>query len=85
MKSVTYSEARETLAEQMRRVCEDRAPMMITRRNDESVVLMSLEDYEALEETAHLLRSPRNARRLLKAIERLERGEGTERSLDEGE
>jgi antitoxin YefM len=81
MKAITYTAAREGLAAAMDQVCQDRAPMIITRNRDQAVVLMSLDDYEELEETAHLLRSPANARRLLEAIQSLEGGRGTERKL----
>ena len=60
----------------MDQVCRDRAPVVITRDRDQAVVMMSLDDYEELEETAHLLRSPTNARRLLAAIQSLESGKG---------
>jgi len=60
----------------MGKVCSDHAPVVITRGPGHSVVMLSLEDYEALEETAYLLRSPNNARRLVEAIYELERGEG---------
>jgi antitoxin YefM len=62
-------------------VCRDHAPVIVTRKKNDSVVIMSLEDYEALEETAYLLRSPKNARRLMEAIAELEEGGGTEREL----
>lgn len=81
MKAITYTAARERLADTMQRVCEDRAPVVITRRRDQAVVMMALEDYEALAETAYLLRSPRNAKRLRDAVEQLRRGKGTERKL----
>ena len=81
MLSLSYTQARATLARTMTRVCQDRAPVLITRQNEESVVMMSLSDYESLEETAHLLRSPRNARRLLESIEQLEAGRGSEHAL----
>ncbi len=55
--------------------------MIITRRRDQAVVMMALEDYAALEETAYLLRSPRNARRLREAVGQLRQGKGTERKL----
>jgi antitoxin YefM len=82
MKAITYTAAREGLAATMDRVCRDRTPVIITRNRDQSVVLMSLDDYHELEETAHLLRSPANARRLLAAIQQLESGKGRARSLD---
>jgi antitoxin YefM len=81
MKTKTYTEAREKLSDIIEKVCEDHDPMIITKRRDKAVVLMSLEDYESLEETAYLLRSPRNARRLLESIKQLEEGRGTERDL----
>lgn len=81
MKTITYTAVRESLANTMQRVCEDHAPIVITRRRDQAVVMMALEDYEALEETAYLLRSPRNARRLREAVSQLRQGKGTERKL----
>ncbi len=81
MKAITYTAAREGLASTMDQVCQDRAPVVITRNRDQAVVMMSLDDYEELEETAHLLRSPKNARRLLAAIQSLESGKGKARKL----
>jgi len=81
--AITYTTARANLASTMDRVCEDHEPLIITRNGERSVVMLSLEDYKALEETAQLLRSPRNARRLLAAIEQLESGQGSERELVE--
>ena len=83
MKAITYTAARENLASTMDRVCEDRAPVTITRSGKgQAVVLLSLEEYEQLEETAHLLRSPTNAKRLMASIENLNRGKGKERKID---
>ena len=83
MNTITYSDARANLAKTMDKVCDDHAPIVVTRKNAQSVVLLSLEDFEALEETAFLLRSPKNARRLLESIAELQRGEGTTRDLVE--
>lgn len=83
MKAFSYTAARENLASTMDQVCNDCDPVIITRKRNKSVVLLSLEDYESLEETAYLLRSPANARRLLEAIRSLENGEGIERELIE--
>jgi len=83
MKAITYTAARERLAATMQRVCEDHAPVVITRRRDQAVVMLALDDYEALEETAYLLRSPRNARRLRDAVAQLRDSKGTERKLPE--
>jgi antitoxin YefM len=65
----------------MEKVCDDHSPVIITRKAARPVIMMSLDDYEALEETAYLLRSPKNARRLLESIVQLEAGKGTEREL----
>jgi antitoxin YefM len=65
----------------MENVCKDHAPVIVTRKKTDSVVIMSLEDYEALEETAYLLRSPKNTRRLIESITQLEEGQGSEREL----
>ena len=68
------------------KVCNDHAPVIITRKSESPVVMISLEDYQAMEETAYLLRSPANARRLLESIVELEAGNGAERdSLNEGD
>ena len=83
MKAMTYTAARENLADTMQRVCEDHDPVVITRRRDQAVVMIAMEDFEALEETAYLLRSPRNASRLRNAVEQLRAGKGTERKLPE--
>ena len=81
MDTITYTTVRANLADTMDRVCEDHAPIIITRSKEKSVVMMSLDDYNALEETAYLLRSPKNARRLLESIAELETDNGTERKL----
>lgn len=83
MKAITYTTARQNLAKTMEEVCKDHTPVIVTRKKNESVVIISLEDYEALEETAYLLRSPRNTKRLIEAIVQLEDGKGTERELVE--
>ena len=81
MKAISYTAARENLAATMDQVCNDRDPVVITRKRDQAVVLLSLEDYESLEETAYLLRVPANAKRLQAAMESLESGGGVEREL----
>ena len=83
MKTITYTAARENLATTMQRVCEDHDPVVVTRRRDQAVVMMSMEDYASLEETAYLLRSPKNARRLREAVDQLRSGNGSERELPE--
>lgn len=81
MDAISYTAARQNLAKTMERVCENHEPIIITRNNESSVVMMSLEDFNALEETAYLLRSPKNAKRLLESIAHLESGEGKEQEL----
>jgi antitoxin YefM len=81
--AISYSTARANLANTMNRVCEDHEPLIITRNGQQSVVMLSLEDFTALEETAYLLRNPANAKRLLAAMEQLGAGHGVERKLVE--
>ena len=81
MKTITYSRTRQHLAEVIDAVSDDRAPVLITRQNGKPVVMMSLDDYNALEETAYLLRSPKNAKRLMASVEQLRNQGGTVREL----
>lgn len=82
MSTISYSAARESFAETMDRVCDNHQPIVVTRQKQRSVVILSLEDYESLNETAYLLRSPANARRLLAATQRLDSRKGRSRKLD---
>jgi antitoxin YefM len=81
--AISYTAARANLAKTMEKVCNDHTPVIITRKSESPVVMISLEDYRAIEETAYLLRSPTNARRLLESIDELEAGKGTQRDLVE--
>ena len=81
MDAITYTTARANLAATMDRVCDDHEPIIITRNSQQAVVMMSLDDFKALEETSYLLRSPKNARRLLESMASLEAGKGKERNL----
>lgn len=83
MDAITYTKARANLAQTIDSVCENHEPLIITKKNDRSVVLLSLEDYQALEETSYLLRNPENAKRLLDSMNELDSGGGTERTLAE--
>jgi len=83
MKAITYTAARENLASTMNGVCNDHDPVIITRNRDQAVVMMSLEDYESLQETAYLLRSPANVRRLFESIAELKGVGGFTKSLVE--
>lgn len=72
MESISYTSARSNLAKTMDQVCNDHVPVAITRKGQGVVVMISMDDYQALEETAYLLRSPKNARRLMNAVTELE-------------
>ncbi|VTR77880.1 type II toxin-antitoxin system Phd/YefM family antitoxin [Cellulomonas hominis] len=81
MRTMSYTESRAHYAEVLDSVVNDREEVVITRANREPVVIVSLEDFESLRETAYLMRSPANARRLLDAMERLEGGAGESHDL----
>jgi len=83
MESISYTSARSNLAKTMEQVCDDHSPIAITRKGEGAVVMMSMDDYQALEETAYLLRSPKNTRRLIESIGELEGGQGIEKELIE--
>ena len=83
VRSVSYSEARDRLASLWDEVVRERDALRITRRGAEAVVLVPADEYDGLVETAHLLRSPANAARLLAALERARLAEGTPKTLDE--
>ncbi len=83
MKTMSYSESRAKYAETLDSVVNDREEVVITRAGHEPAVIVSLADYQSLKETAYLLRSPENARRLVTAIERLESGGGAQHELAE--
>lgn len=85
MKTMSYTESRARYAEVLDRVTNDREEVVITRSGHEPVVIVSLADYESLRETAYLMRSPVNARRLLDAMERLESGRGKHHDLVESD
>lgn len=81
--AITASQARKELFPLIEKVNEDRVPIEITSKRG-NAVLMSADEYAAWEETAHLFRSPANARRLVDAAEAVQRGETTEHPLDRG-
>lgn len=83
MDVLTYSDTRARLKEVMDKVIEDRAPIVVTRRRGEAVVMVSLAEWQAMEETRHLLSTKANARRLADAIEQLDAGRGLEHTLQE--
>lgn len=81
MKTMSYTESRAKYAEVLNAVVEDREEVVITRAGHDPVVIVALADFESMRETAYLMRSPANARRLLDAMERLEAGDGEPRDL----
>jgi len=83
MTAITYTAARENLATTMDRVCSDHDPVIITRNRDQAVVMLSLDDYESLQETVYLLRSPANTKRLLASIDSLNRGKGVKKRIED--
>ena len=83
MGHVSYTELRQNLKKHLDSVCESRAPLMVTRQNGEPVVVLSLTEYESLEETLHLLRDPLNAERLLQSVRQAEEGKLIEHDVDE--
>jgi antitoxin YefM len=83
MDVLTYSDTRANLKDVLDRVVENRSPVVIARKRGESVVMVSLADWTAMEETLYLSSSPRNAKRLAEAIAELDAGQGTERDLIE--
>jgi antitoxin YefM len=84
MNVMTYTQARKNFAQTMNRVCQDHAPLIITRQAEEPVVMISLKDYNAIEATLYLFRSPQNAQRLVDAFQQAERKEFLKKRLIEG-
>jgi antitoxin YefM len=72
MDAISYTAARSNLAKTMKQVCVDHAPIIITRASAQPVVMLSLEDFQAMQETNYLMKSPKNAKRLLEAIDEIE-------------
>ena len=83
MRIISYTAAGSNLATTVEQVCNDHAPMAITRKGEGAVVMISIDNYQALEETAYLLRSPKNTRRLIAAMAELDDGESQETGLFE--
>lgn len=83
MEITTYTNFRQNLKSFLDKVFSDHSPLFVTRSNGEDVVVMSKSDYESMQETFYLLKSPENAARLLKGIEEFEKGLGEEKQLFE--
>lgn len=81
MNVITYSDARASLRQTIDKVCEDHTPTVITSQNNDAVVMISLADYNSMQETLHLVSSPANARRLHKSIAQLRAGGAKPRGL----
>jgi antitoxin YefM len=81
MNAISYTAARNNLAKTMDKVNDDHAPVLITRQNGSPAVLIALDDFHAYEETAYLMTSPPNAKRLRRAVRQLEAGKGRTRKL----
>lgn len=83
MKTLTYSEVRQNLTAAMNETVDDRIPILITRQKGTACVLLSLDEYQSLEETAYLMRSPNNARRLMDSIDELNASKGLRKEINE--
>lgn len=83
MNALSYSALRANLSSTMEGVCDNHDPVIITKKRAPSVVMISLEDYEAMEETASLLQNPVNAARLLKSLEDARKGNFVTKTLAE--
>ncbi len=83
MDTVSYTSFRQNLSSTLDKVNMDHIPIMITRQNGDPAVVMSVQDFKSYEETAYLMASPKNAKRLSASIAEIEAGNFTERSLVE--
>ena len=83
MDALSYSAFRTQLAGVLDKVNNDHKPMMITRQNGKPAVVMSLEDFQSYEETAYLMASPENAKRLQRSIQEIEAGNATSHEMIE--
>lgn len=83
MTTLSYTAARSHLAQTMQQVCDDHSPIIITRAKAEPVVMISLSDFEALQETNYLMRSSVNASRLLESMDEIEKMIADDKSSEE--
>jgi antitoxin YefM len=81
MSYVTFTDLRNNLASHLDKVVNDRAELVVTRQNRESVVVVPMGEWEGMQETLHLLSTPANAEHLRKSIEQLDAGKGIVREL----
>ena len=82
MDTINFSTTRQKLASVMDKVAEDRAPILITRQKGSPAVIMSLDEYNALQETAYLMSNPANAKRLFESVAELKAGGGVVKELN---
>ncbi len=83
MNALTYTNTRQHFAEVMRQVNDDHEPVVVTSQRGKPVVIISLDDFQSLEETAYLLRNPTGAKRLLESVEELRKGDGLVKELSD--
>lgn len=83
MNALTYTAARQRLAELMKTVNSDHTQIHVTQKDGDDIIIMSKADYDAMQETMYLMSSPRNAQRLHESIAEFEAGHGLEKSLVE--
>jgi antitoxin YefM len=83
MNALTYTNTRQHFADVMRQVNDDHEPVIVTSQRGKPVVIISLDDYRSLEETAYLLRNPTGAKRLLESVEELRKGDGLVKELSD--
>ena len=83
MNALTYTNTRQHFADVMRQVNDDHEPVVVTSQRGKPVVIISLDDYRSLEETAYLLRNPTGAKRLLESVEDLRKGDGLVKELSD--
>ena len=81
MEITTYTNFRQNLKSFMDKVLNSRIPVYVTRSKGEDVVMLSKQDYESMQETLHILSSPKNAERIAEALEEYKKGHGTKREL----
>ncbi|HYF06618.1 MAG TPA: type II toxin-antitoxin system prevent-host-death family antitoxin [Acetobacteraceae bacterium] len=82
MSHISYTELRQNLAKVMDEVCDSGAPMVVTRQGRRSVVMISEAEFEAMQETLHLLRTPANARHVMESVAQADAGRLIEREIE---
>lgn len=85
MRQMSYSDARASLKTVMDEVCADHAPLMVTRQSADPVVILSLDDYNSINETLHLLGNAHNAERLRRSIAQVRAGKAITKELYQNE